>query len=79
MPLYSYIGVMETQDKDQTSADKKNLPSLKQAMADVEVATGTLYNAKYILQLVISQQEESLKAAKQMINSLEWVLKSNST
>jgi hypothetical protein len=40
-------------------------------MADVEVATGTLYNAKYILQLVISQQEESLKAAKQMIQSLE--------
>jgi len=69
---------MDTQDKDQTPAvhsyptfDKKNLPSLKQAMADVEVATGTLYNAKYILQLVISQHEESLKAAKQMIASLD--------
>jgi hypothetical protein len=78
MPLYTYIGIMETQDKDQTPAvysnstfDKKNLPSLKQAMADVEVATGTLYNAKYILQLVISQHEESLKAAKQMIASLD--------
>jgi len=69
---------MENQDNYQTPAvnsnstfDKKNLPSLKQAMADVEVATGTLYNAKYILQLVICQQEELLKAAKQMIQSLE--------
>jgi len=59
-PVYSY-----------SPFDKKNLPSLKQAMADVEVATGTLYNAKYILERVISQHEESLKAAKQMIASLD--------
>jgi hypothetical protein len=51
--------------------NQKKLPSLKQAMADVESATGILYNAKYILERVISQQEESLKVAKQMIQSLE--------
>jgi hypothetical protein len=51
--------------------NQKKLPSLKQAMADVEAATGILYSAKYILERVISQQEESLKVAKQMIQSLE--------
>ena len=70
---------MDTQGKNQTQSvvysyptiDKKNLPSLKQAMADVEAASGTLYSAKYILQLVICQQEEALQMAKTMMKSLE--------
>lgn len=53
------------------ASSKKNLPSLKQAMADVDAASGTLYNAKYILQLVICQQDDELQRAKEMMKSLE--------
>jgi len=51
--------------------DKKKLPSLKQAMADVDSASNILYSAKYILQLVICEQDETLQMAKAMIKSLE--------
>jgi hypothetical protein len=51
--------------------DKKKLPSLKQAMADVDSASNILYSAKYILQLVICQQDDELQTAKAMMKSLE--------
>lgn len=51
--------------------DKKKLPSLKQAMADVDSASNILYSAKYILQLVICEQDETLQMAKAMMKSLD--------
>jgi hypothetical protein len=53
------------------AVSKKNLPSLKQAMADVDAASSSLYSAKYILQLVICQQDDELQTAKAMMKSLE--------